>query len=104
MTLYTLAPDLLMGWIEPPGPEAREFLLPEIAGRPKLARITGRGDAANLDPAVVAIKPDLIVDIGNVEGSLAALAASIEQKSGIPYALLDGHFDQAGGPTALSAS
>ena len=96
VTLYTLAPDLLMGWLEPPGPEAREFLLPEIAARPKLPRIAGRGDAANLDPAIVALKPDLIVDIGNVEGSFAALAASVEQKSGIPYALLDGHFDRAG--------
>ena len=95
VTLYTLAPDLLMGWIEPPGPEAREFLLPEIAARPKLPRITGRGDAANLDP-VVALKPDLIIDIGNVEGSFAALAAGVEQKTGIPYALLDGHLDRVG--------
>jgi iron complex transport system substrate-binding protein len=95
VTLYTLAPDLLMGWLEPLSPEAREFLIPEIAARPKLPRITGR-DAANLD-AVVALKPDLIVDIGNIDSSFASLASSVEQKTGIPYALLDGHFDRVGG-------
>ncbi len=94
VTLYTLAPDLLMGWLEPIAPEAREFLIPEIAARPKLQRISGR-DAANLD-GIVALKPDLIVDIGNVDGSFASLATGIEQKTGIPYALLDGHFDRVG--------
>jgi iron complex transport system substrate-binding protein len=95
VTLYTLAPDLLMGWLEPLGPEAREFLLPEIAARPKLPRITGRGDPGNLDP-VIALKPDLIVDIGNVEGRFASLAAAVEQETGIPYALFDGHLDRVG--------
>src|SRR5271155_6071071 len=47
--LYTLAPDLLVGWVEPIGQDAREFLLPEIAARPQVPRLTGRGDNINLD-------------------------------------------------------
>src|SRR5215472_5153624 len=42
--IYTLAPDLLIGWLEPIPPEAREFLLPEIAARPEIPRLTESGD------------------------------------------------------------
>lgn len=91
--LYTLAPDLLAGWTETIGPEEREFLLPDIAARPKVPRLTNRGNSIDLE-GVVAAKPDLILDVGNVDSSFASLAERIEQQSGVPYALLDGHFDQ----------
>ena len=94
--LYTLAPDLLIGWVEPIGQDAREFLLPEIAARPQVPRLTGRGsDNVNLD-ALTSLKPELIVDIGNVNKSFASLAERVQQQSGIPYALLDGHLDRIG--------
>lgn len=94
--LYTLAPDLLIGWLEPIGAQEREFLLPEIAARPQIPRLTGRGnDNVNID-ALTSAKPDLIVDIGNVGGGYASLAEHVQQESHIPYALLDGHIDRIG--------
>lgn len=93
VVLYTLAPDLVAGWVETIGPEEREFLLPEIAARPKVTRLTGRGNSIDLE-GVNAIKPDLILDVGNVDKSFVSLAERIEQQAGIPYVLLDGHFDQ----------
>ncbi len=94
--LYTLAPDLLIGWLEPIGADAREFLLPDIAARPQVPRLTGRGgDNINLD-ALTSLKPDLIIDIGNVDKSFASLAERVQQQSGIPYALLDGHLNRMG--------
>jgi iron complex transport system substrate-binding protein len=94
--LYTLAPDLLMGWLEPIGQEEREFLLPESAALPKIPRLTGRdGDSINLD-ALASLKPDLIIDVGNVDGAYSSLAERVKQQSGIPYVLLDGHLDRIG--------
>jgi len=58
--LYTLAPELLLGWTRPNRPEEREFLLPDIGSRPEVGRITGRGNTANLE-AVLGLKPDLIL-------------------------------------------
>src|SRR2546429_6991830 len=55
--LYTLAPELLIGWPRANQPEEREFLLPDIGGRPAGGRITGRGNTANLE-VVLALKPD----------------------------------------------
>jgi iron complex transport system substrate-binding protein len=94
--LYTLAPDLLMGWLEPIGPQEREFLLPEIAARPQLPRLTGRGGDNINFAALAELKPDLILDIGNVDATYSSLAERVQKQSGIPYAVLDGHLDRIG--------
>lgn len=87
--LYTLAPDLLLGWPRANRPEEREFLLGEIGGRPEIGRITGRGNSANLE-AVLQLKPDLIVDAGSTGRTYVELAERVQSQTGIPYALLDG--------------
>jgi iron complex transport system substrate-binding protein len=91
--LYTLAPDLLIGWPRANRREEREFLLPDVGGRPEVGRITGRGNTANLE-VVLALKPDLIlVDVGTLNPTYVSLADRVQQQTGIPYALLDGRFD-----------
>lgn len=94
IVLYTLAPELLIGWPRPNTPAEREFLLPEIGGRPEVGRITGRGNTANLE-VVLALKPDLILDIGSVTPTYVSLADRVQEQTGIPYALLDGRFEAA---------
>jgi iron complex transport system substrate-binding protein len=95
IVLYTVAPDLLLGWPRANRAEEREFLLPEIGSRPEVGRITGRGNTANLE-AVLSLKPDLILDTGYVTDTYISLADRVQQQTGIPYALLDGRFDAIG--------
>lgn len=90
--LYTLAPELLIGWPRTNRSEEREFLLPDVGGRPEVGRITGRGNTANLE-VVLTLKPDLILDVGSVNPTYVSLAERVQQQTGIPYALLDGRFD-----------
>src|SRR6202047_3366830 len=90
--LYTLAPELLIGWPRANRPEEREFLLPDVGGRPEVGRITGRGNTANLE-VVLALKPDLILDVGSVNPTYLSLADRVQQQTGISYALLDGRFE-----------
>ena len=47
--LYTLAPELLIGWPRPNGTAEREFLLPDVGARPDVGRITGRGNTTNVE-------------------------------------------------------
>lgn len=89
--LYTMAPDLLIGWPRANRPEEREFLLPDIGSRPEVGRITGRGNTANLE-TVLALKPDLILDVGSTSETFVSLATRVQEQTGIPYALLDGRF------------
>jgi len=67
-------------------------MLPDICARPEVGRITGRGNTANLE-VVLALKPDLILDVGSVNPTFVSLAARVQEQTGIPYALLDGRFD-----------
>ncbi len=89
--LYTLAPDLLLGWPRANRVEEREFLLPDIGSRPEIGRITGRGNTANLE-VLLALKPDLVVDVGSTSATFVSLATRVQEQTGIPYALLDGRF------------
>jgi iron complex transport system substrate-binding protein len=89
--LYTLAPELLLGWPRANRAEECAYLLPDICRRPEVGRLTGRGNTANLE-VVLALKPDLIVDAGSVSDTYVSLAERVQQQTGIPYALLDGRF------------
>ena len=51
--------------------------------------MTGRGNTANVE-AVLALKPDLILDVGYVSPTYVSLADRLQAQIGVPYALLDG--------------
>ena len=89
--LYTLAPELLIGWPRANRAEECAYMLPEICARPEVGRITGRGNTANLE-TVLALKPDLILDVGSTSATFVSLAERVQEQTGIPYALLDGRF------------
>jgi iron complex transport system substrate-binding protein len=91
--LYTLAPDRMVGWIRSPTPEEKPFLAPETRNLPATGRLTGRGGTANVE-AILGLKPDLIVDVGSTAPTYASLADRVQAQTGIPYVLLDGHFDR----------
>src|SRR6202790_4615744 len=81
--LYTLAPDLLLGWPRANRPQECAYMLPDICTRPEVGRITGRGNTANLE-TVLALKPDLIVDVGSTNETSVSLAARVQDQTGIP--------------------
>jgi iron complex transport system substrate-binding protein len=89
--LYTLAPEMLIGWPRANRPEECAYMLPDICMRPEVGRITGRGNTANLE-TVLALKPDLILDVGSTSTTFVSLADRVQEQTGIPYALLDGRF------------
>ena len=93
MTIYCLAPDRLAGWTRALRPEEAAFLLPEVAKLPELGRLSGRGSTAKLE-ALVAMRADLVVDVGAVTPTYASLADQVQQQARVPCVLLDGSFDQ----------
>jgi iron complex transport system substrate-binding protein len=89
--LYTLAPELLLGWPRANRLEECVYMLPDICRRPEIGRLTGRGNTANLE-SVIALKPDLILDMGSTRETFVSLANRTQEQTGVPYALLDGRF------------
>ena len=77
--LYTLAPDLLLGWPRANRAEECVYMLPDVCARPEVGRITGRGNTANLE-SVLALKPDLILDVGSTSATFVSLAERVQQR------------------------
>src|SRR5262245_29612380 len=62
---FMLAPQTMTGWVRPPRPQDKPFLLAATRDLPTLGRLTGGGDTVNLE-VIVANKPDLILDFGTI--------------------------------------
>ena len=89
LTLYAVAPEKMLGWTRAPGPQAQAFLPAQYAGLPEIGRLTGRGNTVNLEN-VVRLKPDLVLDVGDISATYVSLADRVQQQTRIPYALIGG--------------
>ena len=100
LLVFAIAPDKLTGWTRAMRPNEAAFF-PEPYGQlPELGRLTGRGNTANVE-VVLKAKTDLIVDVGATGEPHASLAKQVQEKTRIPYALLDGRIEAT--PATLRA-
>ncbi len=86
---YVLEPRKLMGWPQHLEKGASRFLDPEVARRPHYGRLAGKASTVSLE-TLLALKPDLILDIGTTEGTFASQARRVAEQTRIPYALISG--------------
>jgi iron complex transport system substrate-binding protein len=93
ITVYTVASDKLLGWPQSFRDEEKAFLPARYAELPVLGGLFGRAKTSDLE-ALVAAKPDIIVDIGSIDPSHISAADRVEAQTGIPYVILDGSFDK----------
>jgi iron complex transport system substrate-binding protein len=84
--IYVLARDKLAGWVRRPAGK----LPPRLAQLPLLGPIDNPGATG----AIVRLKPDAIIDVGDVTPDRAAFADQVTQATGVPYILLDGSLDR----------
>lgn len=92
VVVYVMKPDAMIGWPRAIRGEERPFIATAQRDLPEVGLLTGRGDTANVE-IVLTTKPDLIVDFGSVRDTFASLATSVQERTGIPYVLIDGRFD-----------
>ncbi|WP_104665327.1 iron ABC transporter substrate-binding protein [Ensifer adhaerens] len=92
---YVLAPDKLAGWVRETTDEQKAYLLPSVHDLPTYGQLTGKGGSANVE-AVLAAKPDIILDVGTVNDTYRSLADKVQAQTGIPYVLIDGRFADSG--------
>jgi len=91
ITAYVLAPDDLLGWTAPLRDDEAAFLPRRYAELPVLGRLTGRANTANVE-TVLAARPDIILDLGDVDPVHVSLAERTQAQIGIPYLIFDGAF------------
>ena len=93
VTLFTVAPEKMLGWTRAPSEAARAFIPKLYAELPELGRLTGRGNTVNLEN-VVKLAPDLVLDIGNTTETYVSLANRVQAQTHIPDVLIAGHLAQ----------
>jgi iron complex transport system substrate-binding protein len=94
IVLYTITPERMVGWVRPLTPEQKEFIAPTRRELAVAGRLTGK--EATLGAAEVKLlKPDLIIDIGDLDPQYRALADRIQTETGVPYVVLDGNLAHA---------
>lgn len=87
--LYALAPEKMAGWISTPTDRAKPFIAERWRDLPAHGRLTGRGGTANIE-SVLAMQPDIVIDVGTVDDTYASLADRAQEQTGIPYVLVAG--------------
>lgn len=100
VALYVMRPDAMLGWPRANRDEEKPYLLPGVRDLPEIGILTGRGDTANVE-LVLRLQPDLILDYGSVRGTFVSLANTTEERTGIPYALVDGRLEAIAGSFGL---
>ena len=90
--VYVVRPDALTGWPRALRDNERPYIAEAYRDLPELGRLTGRGDTANLE-VVLGVDPQVIIDFGSVRDTFVSLANQVQQRTGIPYALIDGRFE-----------
>ena len=93
VTLFSVAPEKMLGWTRAPSEAARRFLPKRYAELPEIGRLTGRGNTVNLEN-VVKLAPDLVLDVGNTTETYVSLANRVQAQTHIPDVLIAGHLAQ----------
>lgn len=92
--VYCLSPQALAGW--PFQLAAPSLAMLRQAGyeRPYLGRLAGRGSTLSLE-RLLALKPDLVLDIGDVNPYYESTARAVQEQTGVPYVLLGGRLQDS---------
>jgi iron complex transport system substrate-binding protein len=93
VTLFTVAPEKMLGWTRAPSEAARPFLPKRYAELPEIGRLAGRGNTVNLEN-VAKLAPDLVLDVGNTTETYVSLADRVQAQTHIPDVLIAGHLAQ----------
>ena len=93
VTLFTVAPEKMLGWTRAPSTAAQAFLPKRYAELPEIGRLTGHGNTISLEN-VIKLAPDLVLDVGDTTGTYVSLADRVQAQTHIPDVLIAGHLVQ----------
>ena len=88
IVLYSLCPDRLIGWSAKPGQALLPYLPDTMADLPVFGQFYGRNMSLNLE-ALIAAKPDVIIDIGERKTTIREDMDGIQQQTGIPVVFVE---------------
>lgn len=95
IVLYSLCPLKLIGWSSKPGDALKTYLPEPMQNLPVFGQFYGRNVSLNLE-ALIAAKPDVIIDIGERKAAIREDMDSISAQTGIPVVFIEATLDTMG--------
>ena len=87
--LYALAPEMLVGRNHTPSAAALELTPPDYRRPVQITNLPDRDDARQ-DAELLALKPDVYVDYGDVDGDYVSALEAITTRTHVPGIILEG--------------
>lgn len=86
--LYTLDPDLLIGWNYELREGEKEYILPQYQSLPNLGGWYAKATCSTEE--LLKINPDIIISVGVIDDMAISQAIQIQEQMGIPVILING--------------
>ena len=86
--LYTLAPELMVGWAANPDERARPYIPEQYWQLPTFGQFYGKNVSLNIE-ALVTAAPQVIIDMGDQKPNMAADLDGVSQQLDLPVVFID---------------
>lgn len=90
--LYSLVPELMVGWNSAPDADALQYLPADAADMPEMGSIFSKGKPISPEE-IAALNPGVIVDLGDQKPDLDAELDKLQGDTGVPVIFFDGNLE-----------
>ncbi len=92
MILYTLVPDLMVGWGKTPSKVQQKYIPEKYYNLPEFGQFYGKNASLNME-ALIAAKPQVIIDMGDMKKGHKEDMDRIQEQTGIPAIFIEANLD-----------
>lgn len=92
MIIYTLAPDVMVGWSSNPTSAQQKYFDEKYYNLPEFGQFYGKNVSLNME-ALIAAKPQVIIDMGDMKDGHGADMDAIQEQTGIPTIFIEANLD-----------
>lgn len=92
MILYTLVPDHMVGWGKSPSKVQQKYIPEKYYNLPEFGQFYGKNASLNME-ALIAAKPQVIIDMGDMKKGHKEDMDRIQEQTGIPTIFIEANLD-----------
>jgi len=93
--IYTLAPELLIGWNITPTEQEKEYIPAEYRTMVGLGGWFGKNTTGNVEE-IIKLAPDVVISLGDVDEAAVSDAERIQGLLGVPVVIVDSNLAKTG--------
>ena len=93
MIMYSINPDLLIGWGRLPNPDAAKFIPEKYLNLPEFGAFYGAKADLNVE-SLLAANPQVVIDLGQIKGDkMAEELDALQEQVGVPVIFIEAELD-----------